>query len=154
MITLVCTTIVFMLLDARLYYPAIFEIIQTGNWITDQIGVELKELGTTEPQFNVLRILSQNKGNPMTVQSILNQMVQRTSNVTRIVDKLSERGLVIRKECLSNRRKMDITITQTGLELMKDLNRQAHAFHEPLMKNLAPEEARSLTELLKKLKTG
>lgn len=141
-----------MLIDARLYYPAINEIIQTGNWMTDQVGIELKEFEVTEPQFNVLRILKSQKGSPMTVSNILNQMVQRTSNVTRIVDKLNEKGLVTRMECPSNRRKMDILITEQGSDLLMELNRKMHAFHLPLMKNLEPEEAVTLTNLLKKLK--
>ncbi|MCP4457830.1 MAG: MarR family transcriptional regulator [Cytophagales bacterium] len=141
-----------MLLDARLYYPAINEIIQTGNWMTNQVGIELKEFGITEPQFNVLRILKSQNGAPMMVSSILNRMVQRTSNVTRIVDKLNEKGLVTRKECPTNRRKMDIHITEQGSNLLMELNRKMHTFHLPLMKNLEPEEAKTLTELLKKLK--
>ena len=143
-----------MLLDARIYYPAIHEIIRTGHWITDQVGIELKEFDVTEPQFNVLRILRGQKGKPITVSSILDQMVQRTSNVTRIVDKLNEKGLVTRKECPSNRRKMDILITQKGSDLLMELNRKIHAFHEPLMKNLEAEEAEMLTKLIKKLKGG
>ena len=141
-----------MLIDARIYYPAINEIIQTGNWMTDQVGMELKEFDVTEPQFNVLRILKAQKGKPITVSSILDQMVQRTSNVTRIVDKLNEKGLVTRMECPSNRRKMDILITEKGSNLLMELNRKMHTFHLPLMKNLKPEEAETLTKLLKKLK--
>lgn len=140
------------MLDARIYYPAIHEIIQTGHWITDQVGIELKEFGVTEPKFNVLRILKGKKGEPTTVNAILDQMVQRTSNVTRIVDKLAEKGLVTRKECPTNRRKMDITITQSGLDLLMELNRKAHAFHLPMMKNLNAEEAETLTRLIRKLK--
>jgi len=141
-----------MLIDARIYYPAIHEIIRMGHWITDQVGLELKKFDITEPQFNVLRILKGKKGEPTTVNSILDQMVQRTSNVTRIVDKLNEKGLVSRKECPTNRRKMDILITQKGSDLLMELNRKMHTFHEPLMKNLGPEEAETLTALIRKLK--
>ena len=96
------------------YYTAIHQIIRTGHWITDQISQELKEHDVTEPQFNVLRILRGRKGNPVTVVEIQEQMVQRTSNVTRIIDKLLVKGLVDRQECHANRRKMDITITEKG----------------------------------------
>jgi len=152
MSNVVHTIIVTMLLDARIYYPAIHEIIRTGHWITDQVGIELKEFEVTEPQFNVLRILKGKKGEPTTVNSILNQMVQRTSNVTRIVDKLCEKGLASRKECPTNRRKMDILITESGSDLLMELNRKMHTFHEPLMKNLSQEEAEMLTQLIRRLK--
>ena len=63
MVIIVHTIIVIMLIDARLYYPAINEIIHTGNWMTDQVGIELKEFEVTEPQFNVLRILKSHGDN-------------------------------------------------------------------------------------------
>ena len=86
------------------YFQAIFQIIRTGHWITDQVSRELKEFGITEPQYNVLRILRGAKGEPLTVQRILKSMVQRSSNITRIVDKLLAKGYVNRQECPSNRR--------------------------------------------------
>lgn len=56
----------------------------------------------TEPQFNVLRILQGQKGDPLTVQEIQERMVQRGSNVTRIIDKLIEKVLLERHECATN----------------------------------------------------
>ena len=100
------------------YFQAIYQIITTGHWITAQVGKQLKVHGMTEPQFNVLRILRGAKGAPITVQEILENMVQQSSNVTRIVDKLLTMELVERKECPTNRRKMDITITDKGLNLL------------------------------------
>ncbi len=134
------------------YYKAIFEIIRTGHWITDQVSIELKEYNTTEPQFNVLRILRGRGDQPVTVQEIQSQMVQRTSNVTRIIDKLLDKGLVKRNECPSNRRKMDITITEHGLEFLKVLDKKLNTFHASMIHNLTSEELKQLTELIKKLK--
>ena len=101
------------------YFEAIFEIIRTGHWITDSISRELREYDIYEPQYNVLRILRGAKGKPVSVNTILEQMVQRSSNVTRIVDKLAAKGLVDRTLCPDDRRKMDISITSEGLELLK-----------------------------------
>jgi len=134
------------------YLSAIDQIIRTGHWITDQVSVELKEFDISEPQYNVLRVLKVRGGDPITVQKIQNKMVQRTSNVTRIIDKLLEKGLVSRTECPSNRRKMDIAITKQGEELLVELNKKVIAFHQSMAKNLAAEEAQELTRLIKKLK--
>ena len=134
------------------YLSAIDQIIRTGHWITDQVSVELKEYGMTEPQYNVLRILKVRNGEPITVQKIQEKMVQRSSNVTRIIDKLLDKELVNRVECPSNRRKMDITITQTGEELLKKLNQKVISFHQPMAKNLTSEEAQKLRQLIIKLK--
>ena len=65
------------------YLRTIHQIITTGHWITDRVGQELKEFDITEPQYNVLLVLNAARPNPVTVQEILDNMVQRSSNVTR-----------------------------------------------------------------------
>ncbi|MDW3192971.1 MAG: MarR family transcriptional regulator [Cytophagales bacterium] len=134
------------------YYNAIHQIIRTGHWITDQVSQELKEHDVTEPQFNVLRILKGRKGDPVTVVEIQEQMVQRTSNVTRIIDKLLVKGLVDRQECHSNRRKMDITITEEGRAFLAVLDEKVQTFHEPMKDNLTEKELEQLDHLIQKLK--
>ncbi len=135
------------------YFQTIYQIIRTGHWITDQVSKELKEFGITEPQYNVLRILRGAKGQPVSVQKILDCMVQGSSNVTRIVDKLLLKGFAERKECPSNRRKMDITITKEGLKQLNKLDKKVLAFHEPFMEKLSQEELEKLKELIIKLRS-
>ena len=134
------------------YFQSIFKIIKTGHWITDQVSQELKEFDTTEPQYNVLRILRGKKGEPITVLEIQEEMVQRTSNVTRIIDKLLTKKLVERKECPTNRRKMDITITKKGHDFLTILDKKVAEFHEPMKHNLTEDELEHLIELIEKLK--
>jgi len=136
----------------KTYFRAIHQIITTGHWITDQVSLELKEFDITEPQYNVLKSLKEANGSPLTVQQILDKMVQRSSNITRIVDKLIAKGLVQRKECSTNRRKMDITIKDEGLNLLKKLDAKVVAFHKPLTKNLTEEEEILLKDLIIKLR--
>lgn len=136
------------------YYQTIYQIICTGHWITDRLNQEFKELGSTEPQFNVLRTLQAANGKPITVQQILDKMVQRSSNITRIVDKLITKGLVERKECPTNRRKMDITITKEGLSFLKKLDKKVDVFNKPLMENLNDKELKTLKKLILKLKSN
>ena len=134
------------------YYNAIFQIIKTGHSITDQVNTELKPLGFSEPQYNVLRILRGRGGKPATVMSIQADMVQRTSNVTRIIDKLINKGLVTRSQCAANRRKMDIAITKRGLEVLTSLDSRVEAIHKTMKQNITADEAETLTELIQKLK--
>lgn len=136
------------------YYKTIHQIISSGHMITDIVGKELKEYGITEPQFNVLRILKGAKGKPITVQEIQQNMVQRSSNVTRIIDKLLTKGCVDRKECPSNRRKMDISITPVGLELLAICSLKIHTYHQPYLQNLTQEELITLKNLIQKLTTN
>lgn len=130
---------------------AIIAIIRTGHRITDSVSRELKEFGIYEPQFNVLRILRGAKGEPVSVNSILDKMIQRSSNVTRIVDKLEQKELVERTLCPQDRRKMDIIITRKGLDLLKKLDKKVEQLHRPMMENISAEEANKLTELIEKL---
>lgn len=135
------------------YYETIFQIIRTGHWITDQVSKELKEFGITEPQFNVLRILRGAKGKPISVSDVLERMVQRNSNITRIVDKLLIKGFAERKECPTNRRKMDLTITEAGLKKLKELDERVEAFHQPFIGKLSTSELETLKKLIIKLKS-
>ncbi len=134
------------------YLKAIHQIIRTGHWITDMVSQELKEFGITEPQFNVLRILHGRKGLPITVQEIQERMVQRTSNVTRIVDKLLDKGFVDRRECPMNRRKMDVTITPEGVNMLAILGKRVYQFHGPMAQNLTEDDAQTISKLIIKLK--
>ncbi|WP_299551626.1 MarR family transcriptional regulator [Seonamhaeicola sp.] len=134
------------------YFQTVFEIIRTGHWITDSISKELKEYNIYEPQYNVLRVLKAADGKPVSVNEILDQMVQKSSNVTRIVDKLTDKGLAERTLSEVDRRKMDIVITKKGEELLAVLDKKVYSFHKPMMHNLTDEETETLRQLIKKLK--
>ncbi len=133
------------------YYQTVHQIIRTGHWITDQVSKELKEFEVSEPQYNVLRILKGAGKNPCSVQYISERMIQRSSNVTRILDKLIARNFVERRECKENRRKMDVTITQDGLNYLKKLDRRLESFHKPFSENLSEKESFALTALIQKM---
>ena len=134
------------------YYAAIMEIIKTGHAITDSVSRELKEYGIYEPQFNVLRILRGAKGEPLSVNQILERMITKSSNVTRIIDKLEAKGLVSRELCPEDRRRMEVLISPQGLELLKKLDKKVEALHKPMVDNLTQQEAEQLVELIQKLK--
>ena len=135
----------------KLYFKTVFEILKTGHSFSHLVSQELKEFKIYEPQFNVLRILRGAKGTPLAVHTILERMIQQSSNVTRIVDKLAARGLVARNLCTEDRRKMDILITKDGLDLLEKLDAKVKALHAPMMQNLTEEELNSLLHLIQKL---
>jgi len=134
-----------------MYFRTIHRIITTGHRITDQANRSLKEHGITEPQYNVLRTLFEAKGRPLTVQEIQSKMVQRSSNVTRIIDKLLSKEFVSRQECPTNRRKMDICLTALGKKELKRFDKVINQLHQPMQNNLTDAEQRQLFHLLNKL---
>lgn len=100
----------------------ILNILVTANYINDRIGEALKDFDLSIPQFNVLRILRGQKGEPANLSTIQERMVSRMSNTTRLVDKLITKGLVERITCEANRRKVEISITRKGLEFLQEVD--------------------------------
>jgi MarR family transcriptional regulator, 2-MHQ and catechol-resistance regulon repressor len=135
----------------KTYFNTILKLITSGHRITDLVNRAMIDDGLTEPQYNVLRILHQAGNEPLTVQEVQNGMVQQSSNVTRIVDKLLVKGLVNRSECPTNRRKLDLTLTDKGKELLKTLDQKVLEIHRPMMSKLTEEEFHQLGSLIDKL---
>lgn len=134
------------------YKRIIVDVIYSGNWLINRINDSLKPFDITEPQFNVLRILRGQHGNPMNLYEIQNRMVQRMSNVSRLIDKLLEKELVSRTECADNRRRVDIVITEKGLSLLKEIDPHFIAISEQIAAYINKEEASQLTALLDKMR--
>ncbi|MGL1891621.1 MAG: MarR family transcriptional regulator [Spirochaetaceae bacterium] len=132
------------------YYETIHQIIRTGHWITDSLNKLLKDKGSTEPQYNVLRILHTSKEDIITLDYIKEGMVQPSSNVTRIVEKLLIKGYVTREECPTNRRKKDIKLTTQGVIYLKTLDEVVESFHSPMFDKLNSNELNNLKDLIKK----
>lgn len=82
---------------------------------------------------------------------ITNRMIDKSSNATRLVEKLRQKGLVKREVCEMNRRQVDISITDKGLTLMKSIDAEEHKWIETL-KNISKSEAAELNKLLDKLR--
>ncbi len=96
----------------------VVETMRLGQLIGDELSCTLHPYNLTLQQFNVLRILRGCKKSPATLQYITVRMIHKTSNTTRLVDRLITKGLVERKQCHENRRKVDISITKQGLALL------------------------------------
>ncbi len=136
------------------FLQTLHRIIQTGHWITDQVSKELKNYDITEPQYNVLRTLMMAGESPLTVQEIQKSMIQKNSNVSRIIDKLLSKGYVNRLICPSNRRKMDITLTVQGKEMLTVLDKKVYALYDPMHHRLETKELLELEKLITKLTTN
>ena len=90
----------------------------------------LKPYGLSEQQYNVLRILREAHPAPCTLSSVSSRMIDKMSNATRLVDKLLLKGLVTRELCPGNRRKVDIRITEEGLDLLYGIEPRIDDFYK------------------------
>ena len=128
----------------------ILNVLFTQNIITDNFNEILKPYEVSGEQYNVLRILRGQKGNPANMCMIQERMLAKTSNTTRLVDKLLLKELVTRKVCLENRRKIEVLITQKGLDILKELDPKVISHEQFFSKNLNAEEIKQLNQLLEK----
>lgn len=131
----------------------VLNIMFTQNVIADAFNDILKSFDLSVEQFNVLRILRGQKGKPANMCVIQERMIAKTSNTTRLVDKLLLKDLVIREVCEENRRKMEITITEKGLKLLAELDPKIEAHETLFSTNLTSEELENLNNLLEKYRT-
>jgi DNA-binding MarR family transcriptional regulator len=128
----------------------ILNVLYTQNIITENFNEILKPHDISGEQYNVLRILRGQKGNPANMWTIQERMLAKTSNTTRLVDKLLLKELVTRKVCPENRRKIEVLITPKGLEVLEELDPKVIAHDQYFSKNLNSEEIDQLNHLLEK----
>jgi DNA-binding MarR family transcriptional regulator len=131
----------------------ILNVMYTQNVITDSFNDIIKPYDISGEQYNVLRILRGQKGCPANMCIIQERMLAKTSNTTRLVDKLLLKDLVTRNVCPENRRKIEVLITQKGLDLLTELDPKVKEHEEFFAKNLNIEELEQLNTLLEKYRT-
>ncbi|TAI46723.1 MarR family winged helix-turn-helix transcriptional regulator [Flagellimonas allohymeniacidonis] len=120
------------------------------NKVNEQINSALKPFEVSLQQFNVLRILRGQKGQPANLSTLNERMVTKMSNTTRLVDKLLVKGYVSRQICESNRRKVEILITDLGLEVLSQMDKAVSKAENEAVSNLSQTELKTLNTLLDK----
>jgi DNA-binding MarR family transcriptional regulator len=133
------------------YEKAAINILYTASWLHNANTARLKVFGITPEQFNVLRILRGSHPEKMMLAEITGRMIDKSSNATRLVEKLRQKGLVKREICENNRRQVDITITDKGLTVLKKVDAQEGDWLTTL-KNITKAEATELNRVLDKLR--
>ena len=128
----------------------ILNVLYAQNVINEKFNEVLRPYDLSGEQFNVLRILRGQKGNPANMSVIQERMIAKTSNTTRLVDKLLLKKFVTRKVCLENRRKIEVLITQKGLLVLEELEPKVLEHEQHFSKNLNTEELEQLNRLLEK----
>ncbi|MBW1657132.1 MULTISPECIES: MarR family winged helix-turn-helix transcriptional regulator [Flavobacterium] len=132
----------------------ILNIMYTQNVVQDHFNELIKPYDLSGEQYNVLRILRGQKGKPANMCVIQERMLAKTSNTTRLVDKLLLKEFVTRNVCPDNRRKIEVLITQKGLDVLKELDPKVDEHEKAFADNLKPEELVFLNQLLEKFRTN
>lgn len=132
----------------------ILNIMYTQNVVQDHFNELIKPYDLSGEQYNVLRILRGQKGKPANMCVIQERMLAKTSNTTRLVDKLLLKDFVTRNVCPDNRRKIEVLITQKGLDVLQELDPKVDEHEKTFADNLKPEELVFLNQLLEKFRTN
>jgi len=131
----------------------ILNIMYTQNVINDNFSEILKPYDLSGEQYNVLRILRGQKGCPANMCVIQERMLAKNSNTTRLIDKLLLKDFVTREVCPENRRKIEVLITQKGLDVLNELDPIVNQHEQLFADNLKKEELEQLNNLLEKYRT-
>ncbi len=133
------------------FLKSILNVLVTADKISHDTNATLKPFGISKEQYNVLRILKGQFPTPAPLQLISERMISKSSNATRLVEKLRQKGLVKRSECSSDRRQVDIILTDKGLAFLDEVNPLVKA-SSAQMRNLTKQESAELNRLLEKMR--
>lgn len=134
------------------YHRGIINLTYTLNQLNYQFLQLLKKHNVTQQQYNVLKVLRGFRSEaPVSIGFIKERMLDKNSDVSRIVDKLYERGLVTRCEKSTDRRQKDVDISDKGLELLAAMD-ECEKKVDTLLSNLTEDEVKQLNTLLDKIR--
>jgi DNA-binding MarR family transcriptional regulator len=129
---------------------AYLNVVYTASVLNLEQTRLFKPFGLSLQQYNVLRILRGQNGTPVSIGLIQERMLDIQSNASRLIDKLEDKKLVIRKVCPNDKRQMEITITHEGLKVLLELDTVIASNESNIQ--LTDDEADMLNDLLNKLR--
>ena len=128
-------------------HKAGLNVMYTAWWLKTLTSRELKKYGLTMEQYNVLRILKGKYPEQMCVRDIASRMIERSSNVPRIVDRLETKKMVKRSTSAADKRETVITITEVGINILKHTTDDMNAVFEKMLGG-SEQQAEDLNRLL------
>jgi MarR family transcriptional regulator, 2-MHQ and catechol-resistance regulon repressor len=130
---------------------AMINLLFTYGWVIERIKNFLAAEDITHQQFNILRILRGSFPQPLSTLQIRERMLDKMSDTSRIVDRLVIKGLVKKSICPTDKRLVDVVITDKGQRLLKKIDAESDYIPE-IMSNLSENDAEMLSSLLDKLR--
>lgn len=130
---------------------AYVNLVFTANQMADRLREIFEPHDITNQQFNVLRILRGSGQSPLFCNQIKEVMIDKNPDITRLCNRLEDKGLVSRSFNESNRRQVNVTITKKGLDLLSDLD-PIVINHMASLTRLNEQEADTLCELLDRMR--
>lgn len=132
-------------------HKAGLNILYTAWWLKTLMSKELKSFGLTHEQYNVLRILKGKSPEEMCVKDIACRMIEKSSNVPRIIDRLVIKKLVKRSNDPNDKRHTVMSLTGAGLNILELSTQKINQVFEKtiLMNEASAAELNNLLELIR-----
>ncbi len=132
---------------------AMLNVLFTASWVDCVLTRQFRPYGLTHPQYNILRILNGSYPKGLSVLDIKSRMIDRSSNVSRLVEKLKQRGLAERVPHSNDRRMVIVTISEEGKKMLADIEKHILADASKMPGSaLSEAEATELAYLLDKMR--
>ncbi len=135
------------------HQKAAINLLYTLGWMRDRMKGIFETEDITAQQFNILRILRGSFPQPLSTLQIRERMLEKMSDTSRIVDRLIAKGLVKKVTCKSDRRLVDVIITDKGKKLLERLDTRQDEI-DAILGNLSEKDANILSDLLDKIREG
>lgn len=129
-------------------------LLRTADMVRERIERIVGPYGITLQQYNVLRILRGARPASLPTMTIAKRMIERAPGITRLLDRLAAKGLVDRARCGEDRRRVLCSISESGLEVLTELDEIVDRYHEEALGGLTEPEARKLVSLLDRIRGG
>ena len=123
-------------------------IVRTASILMDEGAQLFKPFGITVAQYNVLRILKGSEGQGLCRNEVRDRMLTRMPDMTRMLDRMEEAGLVERIRDSEDRRHVATHITTAGKKILKDLENVVAEQHKKSLGHMSEKELKTLSELL------
>src|SRR5271155_95348 len=133
---------------------AYLSLLRTADALETRVEAWLKEFGLTGTQYNALRILRGAGPDGLPCREIGERMITHDPDITRLLDRLEDRGLVERTRARHDRRVIYGKITAAGLKLLREMDRPIEKFGREMLRHVGQEKLKQLIELLELVRSG
>lgn len=132
---------------------AVLNIVVTGSWLMSEMASSMAPFGVTPAQYNVLRILAGSAPDRLTCSDIGGRLLDRTPDVTRLLNRLEKARLISRTRSRTDRRVVRVGLTDQGRELLQKMDPVVNELNRRLSRHLSDDELAQLSDLLERLRT-
>jgi DNA-binding MarR family transcriptional regulator len=133
---------------------AYLSLLRTTDALQTEVEARLKEFGLTGTQYNALRILRGAGPEGLPCREIGERMITRDPDITRLLDRLENRGFVQRMRARHDRRVIYGKITAAGLKLLREMDAPLEKYGREMLRHVGQEKLKQLIELLELVRGG